>query len=190
MPQTQDENQRDQQWMARLAKGDEEALEALIACYRIPAERYAREMLRDDALAQDAVQETFARIYLARERYLSDFTFRTYLYTLLRRVCIDMLRRGKHIPLPMEELPENLTRSAETSVEQEVLRQEHRQSVLEEVANLPLLEQRLLLGYALEGKKYRQLARENGLTPGQVKIRLHRLRQRLKKRLAEKEGDL
>ena len=30
----------------------------------------------------------------------------------------------------------------------------------------------------------------NALTPGQVKIRLHRLRQRLKKRLAEKEGDL
>ena len=90
----------------RLATGDVEALEQLIKRWREPAEHYAFSILHDSFAAEDAVQEAFARVWAARSAYDTRFAFSTYLYTVVRRVCIDRIRREKHMPVPLGELPE------------------------------------------------------------------------------------
>ena len=45
----------------------------------------------------------------------------------------------------------------------------------------------MLTGFALEGESYQALARRTGLTLGQVKIRLHRIRRRLRDKERERE---
>ena len=49
-----------------------------------------------------------------------------------------------------------------------------------ELRRLTPTDQALLTGYALEGRSYRELAQAQGLSLPQVKIRLHRIRNRLR----------
>lgn len=171
----------DHELMARLKAGDQEALAELMARHRPTAVEEARDLLGDAALAEDMAQEAFARVYLARAHYQSDFTFRTWLISIVRHLCIDQLRRRKRSPIPSDVLPERPT----PSVESEYLAMESRMRLWDELAALSDQDAGLLMGYALEELTYRELAARYHLSVGQVKIRLHRIR----KRLREKERD-
>ena len=169
----------DQALMERIKMGDTEALEELIMRWRGRAEAYAAGILHDPHLAEDCVQEAFARIYAARQEYSPRYAFSTYLYVILRRICISELRRLRRSPqlLQADELAEWPVDSAEA----EYLIRWERGSRLMRLAGLSNQEKQLLLGQALEDKSTRELARETGMTPGQVRVRLHRIRRRLRK---------
>ena len=169
----------DNQLMARLAAGDTAALEELILRHREAALHQARSILQDHALAEDMVQEAFARVYLLRHKYRPDFAFTTYLRVLVRNLCIDQLRRKRITPV--DDLPEGMAESAEAAY----WRRERRVQLWNELRALDKTDQALLTGYALEGLTYRELSQRTGLSLPTVKIRLHRIR----KRLRDKERD-
>lgn len=169
----------DNRLMARLAMGDQEALEELILRHREAALHQAQSMLHDHALAEDVVQEAFARVYLLRHSYRPDFAFTTYMRVLVRNLCVDQLRRRRSI----------LSEAAETgtadSAEAIYWQQERRVQLWNRLQALEQTDQALLTGYALDGRSYRDLAHMLGLSLPQVKIRLHRIR----KKLRDKERD-
>lgn len=171
----------DNELMARLARGEEEALAELIHRHRGAAQRQAEAMLQDAALAEDVVMEAFARVYLLRHRYRADFAFTTYLAVLVRRLCLDQWRKRRRGPVPLAEVPEGAAASAEA----EYLRREGRLRLWQTLGELPEKDQALLTGFALDGLSYQALAKREGLTVGQVRIRLHRIR----KKLRDKEDD-
>ena len=171
----------DNELMARLARGEEEALAELIHRHRGAAQRQAEAMLQDAALAEDVVMEAFARVYLLRHRYRADFAFTTYLAVLVRRLCLDQWRKCRRGPVPLAEVPEGAAASAEA----EYLRREGRLRLWQTLGELPEKDQALLTGFALDGLSYQALAKREGLTVGQVRIRLHRIR----KKLRDKEDD-
>lgn len=173
----------DNELMARLARGDEDALTELIRRHRVWAAAQAKAILHDDSLAEDAAQEAFVRVYLLRDRYRPDFAFRTYLGVLVRRLAIDQLRRRKHQPTPAAYLPEALAESAEAAY----LRDESRLRLWNELSALDGPDRALLIGFALEGCSYQELAQRQGLSLAQVRIRLHRIRKRLRQK--ERDGE-
>lgn len=164
----------DNQLMARLAAGDESALEELILRHRTAALRQAQGILGDHALAEDMVQEAFARVYLLRYKYRPDFAFTTYLRTLVRNLCIDQLRRRR---VAAEAQPQGEADSAEVAYWE----RERRMQLWNELRSLDEADRALLTGYALDGLSYRELAQLTGLSLTTVKIRLHRIRKRLRK---------
>lgn len=173
----------DNELMARVKVGDMEALGELIGRHRGWAEGLAMAMTGDRGLAEDVVQEAFARVYLLRQEYRATFQFRTYLGVLVRHLCVDQLRRMKRGPLLPGELPEVEVPSAESVY----LQGEERMRLWDAIAALPETDRKLLTGYALEEKSCRQLAAEQGMTTGQVKTRLHRIRKALKAK--ERDGE-
>ena len=166
----------DHELMARLAVGDEGAMEELMRRHRAFAVREARRLLGDGALAEDVAQEAFARVYMAREQYRSTCAFRTWLLAMVRNLCVDQLRRRKIRPVPSDRLPEGTSPSAES----ELLALERRMRLWNELAALSEVDAALLTGYALEGLSYRELAERDHLSVAQVKTRLHRIRKRLR----------
>ena len=174
----------DNELMARLKQGDTDALALLIRRHRPWALARAEGMLHDAALAEDVVQEAFVRVYLLRDRYSPAFAFSTWLGALVRNLCIDQLRRRRIAPMPVEPLPET---GSEDSAEAAFLRKETRLALLNELAALDDTDRTLLTGFALEGESYQALAWRTGLTLGQVKIRLHRIRKRLRDKERERE---
>ncbi len=162
---------------ARLRTGDTEALAALIARRRSGAEAYARAFLRDPQAAEDAVQEAFSRIYAARADLDGACSFSAYLYTVVKRICLDELRKRKRYP----DLPGDLPEPPVESAEAEYLRRQERLNRIHLLAALDETDRKLLLAFSLEGKPTKQIAEEMRLSDVQVRVRLHRIRKKLRK---------
>ncbi len=167
----------DRDLVAMLKAGDAEALEQLIMRWRPKAEAYARGFLHDPQAAEDAVQEAFSRIWAVRSGLEAERSFSAYLYTILKRICIDTLRKHHRFPSLPGELPDLPVDSAEA----EYINRWERLNRIHLLAGLDEADRKLLLAFSLEGKPTRQIAGELNLSDGQVRIRLHRIRKRLKK---------
>lgn len=90
--------------MQQVTKGNEAALRELIDRYRTRLYRLALTLLSDRAAADDAVQETFIRLWTGARRYDPRHTVATWLYTICARRCYDELRRRHHHRDAMEQM--------------------------------------------------------------------------------------
>ena len=167
----------DRDLVALLKTGNTEALEQLIRRWRSGAEAYATSILHDPQAAEDAVLEAFSRIYAVRTDLDESRSFSAYLYTIVKRICIDTLRKQKHFPELPGELPDPPVESAEA----EYISRWERLNRIHLLAELDETDRSLLFAFSLEGKPTKQIASESGMSDGQVRIRLHRIRKRLKK---------
>ena len=167
----------DRELAASLKAGNVGALEKLIERWRLKAEAYANGILHDPHAAQDAVQEAFSRIWALRTGLDERFGFSPYLFTIVRRICIDETRRRKRRP----DLPGDLPDLPSGSAEADFIERWERLRRMELLAALDEKDRKLLLAFSLEGKPTRQIAGELGLSDVQVRVRLHRIRRKLKK---------
>lgn len=84
----------DEDLIAHLAGGDEAAYRALVDRHLRSAYRFALRMFRQQAEAEDAVQEAFLRLWQKADRFRAGRgSFRAWFYRLLYNVSIDMMRR-------------------------------------------------------------------------------------------------
>ncbi len=83
----------DEDLITGIRSGDVRALEQLMAMYWAPLMQYAGRVLQGAADPQDVVQETFIRLWARRERWGSDGSVRSLLYTVTRNAALDELRR-------------------------------------------------------------------------------------------------
>ena len=167
----------DQDQVALLKAGNIHAFEQLIIRWRFRAEAYANSILHDSQAAEDAVQEAFSRIYTLRADLDERCSFSAYLFTITKRICIDELRKHKRFP----ELPGELPEPPVESAEEEFIRNWERLNRIHLLAALDETDRKLLMAFSLEGKPTKQIAREMNLSDGQVRVRLHRIRRKLKK---------
>ena len=123
------------------------------------------------------MQEAFSRIYAVRTTLDEDRSFPALLYMIVKRICIDEIRKKKRFP----ELPGNLPDPPVASAETEFIRGLERLKTIQLLATLDETDKKLLLAFSLEGKSTKQIAREMNLSDGQVRVRLHRIRRKLKK---------
>lgn len=72
-----------------------EAFEQIVSIYSDPALAVARQILFDRSCAEDAVQDTFLKVFRLRQRYDASKPFSRWFYTILRNTCIDMIRKRK-----------------------------------------------------------------------------------------------
>lgn len=170
--------QDDNALMRRVMDGDQEAFETLVLRHRESALHQAAQLLKDPYLAEDAVQECFADLYLHKSAYRMDFSFSTFLSALVRHKSIDMLRRRKHAPPPTEELPADADGETPESL---CIRREIYTGLYRALLDLTQEQRDMLLLFALYGMDYRQIAQKLQKTIPQVKVSLHRIRKKLKK---------
>ena len=81
--------------MSAAGKGDQDAFEELVRRHQHGAVRVAYRLLGDEHRAQDAAQEAFLRVWDHADTYRPTAAFRTYLYRILTRLCIDQRRKRR-----------------------------------------------------------------------------------------------
>lgn len=85
-------------------------LEEIMARWEVPLLRTCYLFLRDAALAEDAVQETFLKAWRAKDGYRREASEKTWLMRIAANTCRDMLRGGwfRHVErkVDMADLPE------------------------------------------------------------------------------------
>ena len=168
--------------MLALRAGDESAFDGLFARWSGPLLRYLERMVRDTASAEELVQETFLRLYRARERYEPEARFSTWLYTIATRLALNELRRPRHQSPHRSTDQEDdegnvLVLVAETPRTDDVV---HARRVGDEVeqalARLPERQRIALWLSAVEGLSYAEVAASLETSEKSVKALVHRAR--------------
>lgn len=142
---------------------------------------FARSRLGDDQLAADAVQESLLRALKSEHRLTSDENLLAWLYRILRNVLTDLHRRRATQRKALQDFTAELeTAAAARELEGAAcrclagllptLRPEYAETV------------RLL---DLEGRAPEDTAKSLGITRNNLKVRLHRGRRQLRKRLEQ-----
>jgi len=167
--------------MESFKAGDHESFEKLIIKHRAKAVSFAQRYIRDPHLAEDMVQESFADIYVYRDRYNVNYSFKTYLFTIIKNKSIDYLRKKQAVPL------EGLQLDSGYDMEEEVIRREEKVTLREKIGELKGDYQLAIHLIEYEGFSYKEAANIMGKNLVQMKILIYRARKKLKSML-EKEG--
>lgn len=170
--------------MERFKQGEKEAFEELMIHYRHSAIGFAQRFIHDAYMAEDIVQEAFAYVYVFRDRYDSKYSFKTYLYTIIRNKSIDYLRKKKEVSL----YDESLITSSEM-VEEALLRRDTVDCVNRNIRKLKADYKAVLHLIDYEELTYKEAAKIMGKNTASIKILIYRARKKLRS-LIEKEGSL
>ncbi len=178
--------------VARTAAGDEEAFEALMRRFNQKLFRVARSILRNDADAEDAVQDAYMQAY----RRLGDFRGDAQLGTWLTRIVINqaLMRLRAHrrdrVVLAFHQ-PDGDGTDVATDVADEkaespsnaAFRAEIRRLLEHHIDELPLPMRTVLVMRDVEDMSVQETAESLGIPPATVRTRLFRARALLREML-------
>ncbi len=177
----------DEELALRAQQGCSASFEQLVRRLQVPLLGFLRRWVsREDA--EDLVQETFVRAYRNLHRYNPNWRFRTWLYTVSRRLSINQQRRKR--PVADSQRVESATGDTPTPL-RIVVREESRRD-LWEAARRVLTERQVaaLWLYYVEDMPVKQIARVLGRTNGAVKATLFRARRKMLPLMRELYPDL
>lgn len=89
----------------KILSGDEDAAEELVSRYYPAILRYCRRHTQSPEKAEDLTQETFLKLFRSLPEYDGRKKFRSYLYTIASRLCVDESRKIRLLSLEEEALP-------------------------------------------------------------------------------------
>lgn len=172
----------DVQLMLRLQAGDGAALGELLRRNAARVLSLAFRYLGDRAQAEDVVQETFLKLYQARDRYRPDAPFGAYLLRIATNVCLSQLRKKRVHSLDADDGERGGDPADPVAVApgQAMADEELAARVRDAVQQLPDRQRMAILLNKFEGLDYQQVAEQLGLTVPATKSLLHRARMALK----------
>jgi RNA polymerase sigma factor (sigma-70 family) len=174
----------DEALISLVASSDDGALAELYDRFGRVAYGLALRILRDEALAQDAVQEAFLAVWHSADRFLAERAkASTWILTLVHRRSVDLVRReDRRRGEPLERAPEAATTS---TAEDEAALGFQRRVVQEALRRLPAEQREALeLGY-YGGLTQSELAERLGQPLGTIKSRMFAGLTQLRDLLAE-----
>jgi RNA polymerase sigma-70 factor (ECF subfamily) len=186
---------RDEDLAARARLGDGRAFRVLMQRFNQPLFRTAGSLVRDDAEAEDVLQEAYMRGY----RALGSFRGEASLQTWLTRIVINEARRRLRKQRPVVELSaieeaQNQGRvvnfpGAGEDPEREAARAEARRLLERAVDDLPEAFRLVFILREVQECSIEETAHALDIKPETVKTRLFRARRMLRERLDERLGE-
>ena len=140
--------------------------------------------LKDYHMAQDAVQETFVKVYLKYNGFRGESSEKTWITRIAMNVCRDMMRKHSFKDRG-EEIPEFLTTEPGSGPEEEALEDDKNTALLKAVQNLPDIYRETLLLYYYEDLKAEEIAKIQHTARSTVNVRLKRGRDLLRTSLGD-----
>ncbi|MBQ9286330.1 MAG: sigma-70 family RNA polymerase sigma factor [Bacteroidaceae bacterium] len=141
--------------------------------------RTAYSILGNVQDAEDAVQEAFIRLWLARERIAADERLETYCITLTRNLCVDDLRRKREPTTGMraDELVVVDGHEPHTTMEN----MEAAGTVEAAINSLPEHQQQVARMSIIEERSAEEIEEATGFSAVNVRVLLSRAKKKLKK---------
>jgi RNA polymerase sigma-70 factor (ECF subfamily) len=176
----------DEALVALVARSDEVALAELYDRFGRVAYGLARRILRDDALAEDAVQEAFLAAWRSAPRFVPERAkASTWLLTLVHRRAVDLVRREER---RRTEALDERDEAAEVSSDEAVWLRFERERVQTALARLPDQQREALELAYYGGFTQTELAERLGQPLGTIKSRMFTGLSRLRELLTEPEA--
>ncbi len=99
----------------RVLAGELNAFELLVHKYNVDIFRFCHFYTKNTTMAEDFTQDTFLKAYEKLSSYNSNFSFRTWLFTIAKNLCINELKRSNTVS--MVSLNSKTTTESEKDIE-------------------------------------------------------------------------
>jgi len=184
---------RDEELVRRIREGETALFEVLMRRYNQRLFRVAWAILKDEAEAEDVMQQAYVNGYT----HLAQFEERASFATWLTRIAVNealarLRRRGRHEEV--DAMPEwdeksmDVLRSSALNPEEQALRREVRAALESSFEALPEIYRSVFMLREVEGLSTAEAALSLGLSEDTVKTRLHRARGLLRQELFDRAG--
>lgn len=168
----------------RFLNGEERELATLLRLYREGLVLFIDGYVHSVADAEDLAEEVFVKLCVKKPPYKNAASFKTWLFTIGKRLAIDHLRRQKR--LGTEEADEALP-DEKRDVERAYLKKERDEAVLSALQKLPPEDARVLFLTYFEGLPRKEAGKVLGKSAHAVETQLWRAKKALRD-LLEQEG--
>ena len=183
---------------ARLAKlarnGDRNAFAELVELYKDKIFHLAYRMLNNKQEAEDAVQETFLRVYTNLHRYDENQKFSTWIFRIGTNLCIDKLRRRKQTYSLDAEMTDGegndyyaMLPSDEDTPEKQLIVSETQAQIHRAIETLPEKYKSVVILRYLHDMSLQEISDVLDMPVTTIKTRVHRGREYLRKKLEQEE---
>ncbi|HLK56454.1 MAG TPA: RNA polymerase sigma factor [Chthonomonadaceae bacterium] len=173
--------------MLRVKAGDMVAFRQLTARHRDTLLRFFRAILDDRSLAEDYTQETFLRLWFARERYEPTGKFSTYLFQIGKHYWLNQRKKVRLPTTPADDALQIVAAPPDAEPETVLLRQTRQERIRQALAAMPEHYRAVFVLSHFEGLTYAEIGCRLGIPVGTVKSRMAEAVRRL--RAALSEGD-
>ncbi len=182
----------DTELVARAARGDEAAFEAIMRRHNPLLFRTARSILKNDTEAEDAVQEAYLRAWRALASFRADAKLSTWLVRIVANEAFGRLR-GKSAPVipldaamstPDPDIQAALTDEPDQRPEPFAMRAELRKLLEAHIDRLPDAFRTVFMLRAVEEMSVEEVAQALAIPEATVRTRFFRARSLLREGLA------
>jgi RNA polymerase sigma-70 factor (ECF subfamily) len=179
----------DEEVVKKVLAGETALYEMLVKRYNRRLFRICRAILGNNAEARDVVQHTYAQAYEHLSQFAGRAKFSTWLTTIAIHEASSRRRRSRRVR-SLSELPvsERVEADSLVSPEEQFSLTETRQILEAMIDALPEKYRVVQIMRDVEGMNVAETAECLGVSPENVKVRLHRARAILRKRLYESFG--
>ena len=183
--------------VARAARGDRDAFRVLVERHQHRSYRLAFEVTRSKEDAEDVIQESFVKAYLALPSFKGESAFSTWLHRIVYNMAIDVRRKRSGKERGREEFDElkivpgsdNLAVAREEfHPHARLVSKESAGRIQEELNTLSEEHRAVVILREIEGMSYEEIADVVGVSKGTVMSRLHYARKRLQRGLRDLRG--
>jgi RNA polymerase sigma-70 factor, ECF subfamily len=177
----------------RILAGERHLFHDLIRPCERPIYFLLLSLLRNEAEAEDAAQDTAIKVYLNLKNFRGDAQFRTWVLSIARNEGLGRLRkagtrREDSLDADTDDQTGDYTPAVLTSwreVPSQALERQELGAILRKaIEELPEIYRNVVLLRDIEEMDVRETAAALGITEGAVKVRLHRARAVLQRELA------
>lgn len=187
-PEVLDAHDEDREVVSAFQAGDEEAFGRIVRTHYPMLLARARRRLQNTSDAEDAVQETFLRAYLALDRFAGEFRLGAWLNRILANTCADACNRRMGEVKLRDRLS---TRRDDTGTPDEVAGDpELRRVIQAAIASLPESYRVAFVLREIEEKPYAEVAETMAVTEENARARVHRARSSLARTLRNATASL
>jgi RNA polymerase sigma-70 factor (ECF subfamily) len=187
--------------VAALRRGDEAAFTELVDAYSPGLLRMARVFVRDRAVAEEVVQETWLGVLHGIDRFEGRSTLKTWIFRILMNTAKTRARReARTIPFsaavrsdepsvdPDRFLPADhrypggwmMGPSEWRTPEAQLIEGETRDAILQAISRLPPIQKAVITMRDLEGFPADEVAEALGISDGNQRVLLHRARSKIR----------
>src|SRR5579862_2843974 len=189
----------DEVLMVRFQRGERAAFATLVRRHQTALFNFALRHVGAQAVAEEVVQDAFVRVVQNAADFKHEARFTTWVYTILRNLCIDQLRRRalrRHPSLDErasrrgdEEGPTLLEQTADSraSVEREATGTELKERIARAVETLPDEQREVFLLREVSNLPFKEIATVTGVPENTVKSRMRYALERLQQALCDYE---
>lgn len=191
------DRQSEHELVLSASKGDRLAFRLLVEKYQVRAFAIAYEILRRREDAEDVVQESFVKAFLALPDFKGNSTFYTWLYRIVYNMAIDFRRKISRRGGEAREYDERLEAVVgvaagavavgmnQNAPDEFLYRKQQAGRISNVLASLSEEHRTVILLREIDGLNYEQIADVLNISKGTVMSRLHYARKKLQEQLKD-----